>query len=320
MEDIAKLNINGRPAEAFEADAGMLAHITTPDSYADRIMDAQLDYEEACENYYNTDPNTEDIMEAAALVETAAKALISRALVIFHLPGVSREEKEAAVALLQRMSADSNLREQTCSQFYRREKQVNADDKARIRRLYKEKVKRMNFLDRCMRTESTYTKRLMKDCSPVKTEIEIETVLSEKTDRERTFVNDGGRICPPRIFPHDPIPDGEPVPLAPEVYRRFKEMQPEELVFDKEHRHFVLPPNYVSEDGRIDSNSIVWDYKRGKVTMKFVGEKPVTWDFKQYLDPRDVPDPNEWSTQYHRRLFLQEAADEIRHCLMVDSG
>ena len=309
-DEPAPLNIRKDPAPAFEPDAEILTHITSPDSYADRLRDAERDYADAREEYLRTDPDTAAIMDAAAEVELAAKALISRALVVFHMNGASREEKARAVAILQRMSEDSNIREQTCTRIYRKMRAEKPEAKPRLRRLFREKIKRMNFLDRCMRTQSVYTQKLMKDGSPLQREIEIETAASEKAARTRKCLPEGAVFRPPRIFPHDPIPDDQPVPLAPEVYRRFKKLQPEELDFDTEHQLFVLPQDYVSPDGKMDSTSIIWDHKQKKVTMKFIGEEPVTWDFKQYTDPAEVTDPDDWCVRYHRRLFLQEAAAE----------
>lgn len=312
MDETAKLNINGEAVPAFEPDAEMLTHITSADSYADRLRDAEQDYADAREEYLSTDPNTEAIMDAAAEVEAAAKALISRALVIFYMNGASREEKEQAVEILRRMSEDSNIREQTCTRFYRRMRAEKPDSRSRLRRIFREKIKRMNFLDRCMRTQSVYTRKLINGSTLTQREIELETAVSEKAARTRKCLPEGAVFRPPRIFPHDPIPWGQPVPLAPEVYRRFKELQPEELDFDAEHQIFVLPKDYVSPDGKMDSESIVWDHEHRKVTMKFVGEEPVTWDFKQYTDPAEVAAPDDWCVQYHRRLFLQEAGEEIR--------
>ncbi len=314
-DDNTKLNIRGEAAAAFEPDAEVLTHVTSADSYAARLRDAEQDYADAREAFFSTDPNTEAIMAAAAEAEMAAKALISRALVIFHMNRASREEKELAMEILRRMSEESNIREQTCSRFYRKTRMEKPENKGWLRRLFREKIKRMNFLDRCMRTQSVYTRMLMKGNTLSQREIEIETAASEKAARTRRCLPEGAVFRPPRIFPHDPIPYDQPVPLAPEVYRRFKAMLPEELDFDAEHQIFVLPKNYRSSDGKMDSESIVWDHEQRKVTMKFAGEDPVTWDFKQYKDPAEVTDPDDWCVQYHRRLFLQEAMKE--ECFQV---
>ena len=50
-DEFAKLKITRDEAPAFEPDAEMLTHITSPDSYADRLLDAELDYAEAREEY-----------------------------------------------------------------------------------------------------------------------------------------------------------------------------------------------------------------------------------------------------------------------------
>ena len=310
MSGFAEMVIVGEPAEVFEPEAGMLSHVTDFDSFAVRVKEAEADYNEARNEYFRTDPNTEEIMKAAEMAEEAGRELISRALTVFHMYKASPEDKLTAVRILDRMSKEASIRERTCSRYYRRMQQEKPDSKVWLRRLFREKLKRMRFLDRCARTQSVYSRRMAECENSGTSETELDRKAAAKAERTRACIPEGGRFCPPRIFPHDPIPEGQPVPLAPDPYRRFKKMEAKDLVFSMEHCNFELPEGYISEDGLIDSESVVWDYENRKVTMKYRGGVPVTWDFKQYIDRRDVPKPDEWITRYYRRLWDQERNDD----------
>ena len=293
-----------------EPEIFAVEHITDFDSYFERLQEAELDYREACEEFLEANPGADTIMEAAELVEQAAKALYSRVTVIFLMPEASAEDRAYARNVLDRLTKDSCARERTCSQMYRRVREVHPEQKDRIRRLRKAKQKRMKFLDRCMATQAHYQKdrKSTKDAAAEQQKKEIRR--SYKAHRMRQLIPAGGRFCPPRVFPHDPIPEGRPVPWPPDVYQQFKKLEPEELVFNAEQHNFELPPDYLSEDGKMDGESILWDYEKHKVAMKYRGEEPVIWDFRQYIALDEVPKPEDWDAQYYIRLDAQFRAEQ----------
>ena len=298
-----------------EPEIFAVEHITDFDSYFERLQEAELDYREACEEFQEANPGADSIMEAAELVEQAAKALYSRVTVIFLMPEASAEDRAYARDVLDRLTKDSCARERTCSQMYRRVREVHPEQKDRIRRLRKAKQKRMKFLDRCMATQSHYQKdrKITKDAAAEQQEKEIRR--SYKAHRMRQQMPKGGRFCPPRVFPHDTIPPGRPVPYPPEPIVRFKELEPEDLVFNPEQHNFEIRPGYLSEDGKMDSESVAWNYETHKVAMKYRGEEPVIWDFRQYIGLDEVPKPEDWDVQYYNRLRDQWEADQLQGIL-----
>ena len=295
----------GEEPEIFAVD-----HAADFDSYAERLQEAQLDYQEACEAFLKTNPGTDAIMQAAELAEQAAKALYSRVTVIFLMPEASAEDRAYAREILDRLTKDSCIRERTCSRLYRKVREVHSEDTVKIGSLLKEKQKRMKFLDRCMATQAHYLKdrKSTKDAAAEQQEKMIRS--SYKAHRMRQQIPHGSRFCPPQIFPHDPIPEGRPVPYPPEPFIRFTELEPEDLVFNAEQSNFEIRPDYISEDGLMDAQSVTWDYEKHKVAMKYRGEEPVIWDFRQYIGLREVPRPEDWDVQYKRRLRVQWEADE----------
>ena len=284
--------------------------VTDFDSFPDRLQEAEEDYNKACETFRLENPGMETIMQAAERVERAAKALYSRVTVIFLMPESTPEERAHAHEILDRLTKDSCIREKTCSNLYRKVCEVHPDQTDRLSGLLIEKQKRMKFLDRCMATQAHYQKdrKSTKDAAAEQQEKEIRR--SYKAHRMRQLIPAGGRFCPPRVFPHDPIPEGHPVPWPPDVYQQFKKLEPEELVFNAEQHNFELPPDYLSEDGKMDGESIRWDYEKHKVAMKYRGEEPVIWDFRQYIGLDEVPKPEDWDAQYYIRLDAQFRAEQ----------
>ena len=304
MEDAMK-----KLSERFQVEEPEIfdaAHITDHDSYEERLQEAEQDYNDACEDFLKENPGSEAIMKAAEYVEAAAKILFSRVLVIFKMPNATDEAIEYANALMDRLTKDSCARERTCSQLYRKTREKYPEQKDRIHRLLIEKQKRMKFLDRCMATQAKYIKLQQTGKTGTDPVMKMLTESSRRAARIRSFIPEGGRFCPPRVFPPERIPEGQRVPMPPRPYLRFKGMDPKDLVFNVEHHNFEIPPNYVSEDGTMDSESIVWDYENSTVTMKFRGGEPVTWPFKQYIDLRDVPKPGDWVAEYIIRLNQQQ--------------
>ena len=279
-----------------EPEIFAVEHITDFDSYFERLQEAN--------------PGADSIMEAAELVEQAAKALYSRITVIFLMPESTPEERAHARQILDRLTKDSCIREKTCSNLYRKVCEVHPDQTDRLNGLLIEKQKRMKFLDRCMATQAHYLKERQNTKDTAAEQQEKEIRRSYKAHRMRQLIPAGGRFCPPRVFPHDPIPEGRPVPYPPEPIVRFKELEPEDLVFNPEQHNFEIRPGYLSEDGKMDSESVAWNYETHKVAMKYRGEEPVIWDFRQYIGMDEVPKPEDWDAQYYIRLDAQFRAEQ----------
>ena len=289
--------------------------VTDFDSFPDRLQEAEEDYNKACETFRRENPGMESIMQAAERVERAAKALYSRVTVVFLMAESTPEERAHARQILDRLTKDSCIREKVCSNLYRKVCEVHPDQTKRLDGLLIEKQKRMKFLDRCMATQAHYQKdrKTVKDAAAEQQEKEIRR--SYKAHRMRQLIPAGGRFCPPRVFPHDPIPEGRPVPYPPEPIVRFKDLEPEDLVFNPEQHNFEIRPGYLSEDGKMDSESVAWNYETHKVAMKYRGEEPVIWDFRQYIGLDEVPKPEDWDVQYYNRLRDQWEADRLQGIL-----
>ena len=313
MNDELKKSIEEieKTAEIFEPEVFGLEHITDFDSFDARLKEAQADYDEVCKAFRKTDPNKRLIMKAAEKVEKVAKVLVARVSVIFHMPDATVEKRMEAREILDKISKDANIREQTCSQYYHAVAEKYPDMTDYLDGLRDEKQARMTFLNRCMNTQSHYENDGIKKNDYGKAKEESEKQCAAFAARVRSRVPEGHMFLPARIFPHDPVPEGQPVPVRPEAYWRAGAVDVDHKDYDLEHDNFVIKKGYVSEDGLIDDQSVVWDYVNNKVTIKLRGGEPVVWDFWKPKNTADVLGPDHWCYQYIRRLAIQlEEANE----------
>ena len=95
------------------------------------------------------------------------------------------------------------------------------------------------------------------------------------------------------------------MPNLPEPFIKWKDLPPEDFIYDKEHDEFILPKGYLSADGTIDDQSVVFDWEKRTVTCKFVGGEPVTWPFWKAKDVSDAPKKGTWYWDYYRQLYKQ---------------
>ncbi len=297
--------------DIFEPDIHGLEHITDFDSYDARLDEARLLYDAACRAFFATDPNKRFILKAAENVEQIAKTLIARVSVIFHMTEATVEKRQEGRELLDRICKDADIRERTCAQYYHAVEDKYPEKSEYLTGLMHETLQRLNFLNRCMMTQNHYLKDGIKRNDYGVAKDESDKRCAAAAARIRSRVPDGHMFLPPRIFPHDPVPEGQPVPTRPEPYQRVAALDVDHKEYDLEHDNFVVKKGYVSEDGLIDDQSVVWDYENNKVTIKFRGGEPVVWDFWKPKDTADVLGPEHWCYQYIRRLYWQlEEAEE----------
>ena len=291
--------------EIFEPDIFGLEHITDFDSYEERLKEAQTDYDAACTTFKASDPNKRSIMKAAEKAESAAKELIRRVSMIFHMPDATVEMRMEAREILDKITKDGNSREKTCCQYYHAVADKYPEQTGYLDGLMEEKQERMKFLDRCMATQIHYQNEGIKKNDYAQAKHKRKVLAAATAEKIRSRVPAGHMFLPPRIFPHDPVPEGLPVPERPEPYARVASLDVDYKDYDIKHDNFVVKPGYVSEDGLIDDQSVVWDYENNKVICKFRGGEPIVWDFWKPKDTADVLGPEHWCYQYIRRLYWQ---------------
>ena len=127
--------------------------------------------------------------------------------------------------------------------------------------------------------------------------------------REKVLAGDRF-YSPGRIIPPHRIPWGERVPYEPDAYELYHRQPVDAYEFDYEEEEPVLKEGYISPDGLIDRDSVKYDRKNRKCTIKYRGGTPVTWDYWKAESTADVPVAGSWVEEYIIRSFHQFMADQ----------
>ena len=109
------------------------------------------------------------------------------------------------------------------------------------------------------------------------------------------------------------------MPKEPDPYTLVESQPIDAYVFDRELDEYVIKKGYVSEDGLIDDQSVVIDPKAGKITMKYRGGVPVTWDWWKAKDTGDLPEEGSWAAEYLYREFHQ-LLDDLQPGILKHQG
>ncbi len=104
------------------------------------------------------------------------------------------------------------------------------------------------------------------------------------------IIPEGHVYYPVRPYPPEDIPLGESVPERPAAWECFRAIPEEELAYDSAHDEFVIPKGRVfeTEYGRLDEQSVRFDWERNTVTCGFVGGERTTWPFFKVKHPGDL--------------------------------
>ena len=161
----------------------------------------------------------------------------------------------------------------------------------------------MRFFNRAIATQLLMNRRSeIETGGPAGIEMAGEMKAGDRMRELEAKVPENHMYLPARPFPPVEIPEGVRVPDYPEPYVRMKTLDVKELNYDLEHDEFIIRPGYVSEDGLIDDQSVVWNWEEGTVAMKFRGGEPEIWPFWKAKDAGDIP--KGWPARYLRRMYL----------------
>ena len=284
---------------------GNLTHVLTVDSFDRLVNNVMQFYVKARDTYYATDPNSPAILDAARKWERASKAMMSRAAALFRLSGDDQDMRKQAVEIMSVCTEDTAKRELMIAAYAEQAVEEKPDDTTLAEEMDRLNLHYMQSTDRAVSTQTLYTKRFFSHDNFVDPVLEAETRASVIGAEIREAVPEGHSYYPARPYPPERIPLDELVPNTPEPFNRVKRMPVSEKVYDEELDEFVVPKGYISEDGMIDDESVVWHPENHTVACKFRGEEPVIWPYWKPADLRDVPKRGSWMAEYYQRLYWQ---------------
>ena len=300
---------NSNTAGETPQKRGTLTHIRSVDDFNRLLENVLTFYLRAKDKYFATDPNSSEIRDAAKKWEKASVALTSRAAALFKLASGDQELRKQALEIMTTCAQESAVREMMIAAYTEQaaaedpENQTLADEMDRLNLHF------MLSTDRAINTQVLYTNRFYNNDNYVDPVQAAETKASYTAAKIREAVPEGHIYLPARPYPPERIPADELVPMTPEPFTRVKKMPVSELVYDEDLDEFVVPEGYISEDGMIDDQSVVWHPENHTVTCKFRGGEPVTWPYWKAADLSDVPKRGSWLVEYYQRLFQQWRAE-----------
>ncbi len=272
-------------------------------TFEDYYAEMQAEYDEAAKNFHATDVRSTEIVRRAAEWAEASRVMMTGHAALFGLRRGDTEAREKALAGMKQCKDDGGIRVDTLEAHKQMVKASENPDPVYLRKVSKAKTAGLEFYFRACSTQRAYLDRYVKDPNYMTPELRAEKKASARAAKFMSMVPRNRIYMPARPFPPFRVPEGEPVPWLPEPYEEWKSQPVSAYYYDTEHDEFALPKGYVSEDGRIDDESVVWNWKDNTVTMKFRGGDPVTWPFWKPKDTFDTMKPGSWEREYYIRLY-----------------
>ena len=294
------------PAVLKKPAAFRIAPITAFGSFEDYLADVEELYNHCEETFRTADVRAEDFPKICENWAVSARAMIMAAGALFGRYAADQKNKTRALEMFACCSEGSGLRAKNLKLHYELARQAENTAPSNLEKLRRQALNGYNFFFKAENTLNLYAKRFVNDPDYVSPEYRMEMEQGPIAKQYRSMVPEGHIFMPARPYPPVRIPDWQKgVPLPPEPFIRWKNLPPEDFVYDAEHDEFVLPEGYLSEDGTIDDKSVVFNWEDRTVTMKFVGEEGVTWPFWKPKDVTEAPQMGTWYWDYYRTLYLQ---------------
>ena len=306
MPEYITTSIDGYSTRVKDPGAGKPALVTDYGKLDDYIDMYQKHYEEKRADFFDSTPEDADLPLKAKRWAAISKTFMGLARTLMRAYGEDDKYHEVSVEIADRITKDSGLRLRNLDLHYDLMKKADPNNRTLLDRLSQDVIDGMKFFNRAVATQTvmlTHADRV--SGGPAGIEMREEAKAGERARALEEKVPDGHMFLPARPFPAVEIPEGIHVPEYPEAYKRYKSVDVDDLVYDEEHDEFIIRPGYISEDGLIDDESVVWNWDEGTVAIKFRGGEPEIWPFWKPKDAADIP--KGWVARYLRRKYLDWA-------------
>ena len=232
-------------------------------------------YNEDMDDFFNSTLEDPDFPDKAERWRASQRTMLRLARTLMRRENLDPADEQKAFQMVDRVLQDALL--------------LEANMKAYYQHMEKNDVKAVNKVHRIWTAAQDHLIRIDATCEIMECEMRFGpdywADMEEANKRDAKMFGKMDLIPKGHIYraaqpyPPLPIPAGEPVPPLPEPYQDFLDLDPEALDYDEEHDEYFIAEGYVSEDGRLDHNSVIWDWEKEEVTFQYVGGPPVTWKF-----------------------------------------
>ena len=292
-----------RPLTAAEPPAGCTP-VPVDFGSLDKYLElASERYNEAREEFLHSYIQDPALPDKTKNWLTASRQFIAWAETLFVCHPDDAEQQQFALDLMDRITKESGLRVDAVNAQEKLVKKTDPQDTDRLKKISDVYFSADFFLRSAIRTQQYFTDRLQRGDNGFDIEFEADKKAGAQLARiAHLFPPD--RLCLRGIiFPPARVPLGQPLPQPPEVYSRVKFMPPEDLVYDPAADELVVRPGYVSEDGKVDENSVIWHPENQTVEMGYVGEEKVIWPYWKPKDNTENVPEGSWCEEYLQRSY-----------------
>ena len=215
------------------------------------------------------------------------------------------ETRALALTIMDVVTKDSATRCDNVSQYYDILAGKNPDNTQALLDAEKADLKHLDVLSRMIETQEKYIRKETEDPGHESREIRLQREASVGIRDTYDRIPEGHSYRPAYPYPPERVPEDELVPDLPDPISRVDDVPLEDKDYDEELDEFVVKKGYVSEDGLIDDQSVVYYPETHEVEFGYVGGVRTRWKYWKAKDDRDVPDPNSWVVEYYQRYYAQ---------------
>ena len=252
-----------------------------------------------------------DIPEKSKRWQRSSRELLRWAGTLFNVCRDDPEKQEKARALMDKVSKDSMLRFANLAKHVTNKITKEPVNQTQRDRLDNAVYSCGAFVRDALATQNRYNELFEKGEIYTSAEMQGEAAASARVAEFREKVLPPGTIYTPgRVIPPYIVPEGQRVPYHPDPYEVYKSQPVDAYEWDEELEEIVLKKDYVSPDGLVDHESVLYDTENMTCTMKYRGGTPVTWNWWKAKDLSDLPEKGSWTAEYLSRAYWQMLWDK----------
>ena len=302
-------NINGDLVPVNAGGDGHIPLITDYASVKKHVEESQDRYLRYKREFFSLTADAENLLTVAKHWQRASHDYITWAGTLFNT-SKETEVREEALQIMDKICKDSSLRHENILMHTSYKRSLDPNNTSN-EKLDEAEYSSSAFLRNVIKTQKKFYELSLQgenyESAVMRAEIEASAHAAEM--REKVLPKDRF-YTPGRVYPPHRVPEGERVPYHPDVYDVYKSQPAEAYEYDYVQEEPVLKEGYVSPDGLVDRDSVIYDREKGKVTMKYRGGVPVTWEWWKPKGITDLPEEGSWVLDYQRRMYRQLEDDE----------
>ncbi len=216
MSAAAVTNFKGEALQVYQPEDGRPAHCTGYGSVADNLHDMLDLYEKDKQEFFLTPVTDEKIVDVCRRWNQSMKELVSCAEGFIRLIGVTAEEKNHALEIMDYAAKDSIRRKDTMKKYIEHllgGEKVSEATRLGARQLMLDCIRSVQS---ALNSQSLYIRYVRDGKTFEEADVARDREAAIRAEHWRKFIPKGRHYRPAYIYPKKPIPAGQPVPRCPD--------------------------------------------------------------------------------------------------------